>query len=83
VVVHQQTMARYASAIEFVAEKTGGKNVGNLERLATAIWVTHTDDERAKRIHLLKPHVSVEAAHLHEIEREAQGLGATSSPGVG
>lgn len=80
---HKQTLAKYGEAIEFVARKTGGKNVGELERLATALWVTRrekkfsTDEERAERIHQLKPHVSVEAAlgalmQLHEIERGAQ-----------
>jgi hypothetical protein len=90
---HQRTLAKYGEAIEFVARKTGGKNVGELERLATALWVTRrekqfgTDEERAERIHQLKPHVSVEAAlgalmQLHEIEREAQCLDTFRSPGV-
>lgn len=65
-----KTLGKYAPAIENVAEAIGPQTVGELERLATALYVTqrekkHHDgsvESRAKRVNWLKPHVSVEAA---------------------
>jgi uncharacterized protein YwgA len=54
---------KYASEIDFVASGLGNKNVAELERLATAIYVTKDEqtpeDRRAARINELKPHVSL------------------------
>lgn len=54
---------KYAAEIDFVASRLGNKNVAELERLATAIYVTkdeHTpQDRRAARINEVKPHVSL------------------------
>ena len=54
--------------VKFVADKLGGKNVTELERLATALFVTreinidNSIESRAQCIHKLKPHVSLDEA---------------------
>ncbi len=65
-----KTLTKYAPAIQNVAEAIGEQTVGELERLATALYVTkratdqHTGSvkSRAKCLNRLKPHVLVEAA---------------------
>ena len=62
-----RTMERYTPSIEFVATRLGRKTVTELERLATALYVTlghesASPDERAEMAHSLKKHVSVEDA---------------------
>jgi len=58
------TLARYTRPLEFVARAFGAKGVTELEKLATALYVTREIGEsagaaeRAKRLHALKPHVS-------------------------
>jgi hypothetical protein len=61
------TLARYGPAIRFVAERLGPKNVSDLERLATALYVSlrkpqATAEEQAEEITQLKPHVSLDDA---------------------
>ena|SRR5579862_3065079 len=54
---------KYAAELDFVASRLGNKNVAELERLATAIYVTKDEqaqpDRRAARINELKQHVSL------------------------
>jgi hypothetical protein len=54
---------RYRDQIEFVAQKLGSHKVADLEKLATALYVTRetpgTVKKRAARISELKPHISV------------------------
>ena len=65
-----------------------GKNVGELERVATAMYVTREADtktgsqERAARIHELKPHVSIEQAleAVIEFDRIKRDVGAYETP---
>jgi hypothetical protein len=62
-----KTRKRYESAISVVANKLGKKNVAELERLATALFVQlqqpkGSPKELSAEIHRLKPHVSVEQA---------------------
>lgn len=65
-----KTLAKYNDAIENVADTIGERTVGELERLATAFYVTNREtkqhdgsvDSRAECLHKLKPHVSVQAA---------------------
>lgn len=62
-----KTLKRYRPQIDFVAERFGSKGVGELERLATALWVQahhadEGDEQQAVRLHEIKPHVSLEQA---------------------
>jgi hypothetical protein len=56
----------YGAQIEFVARKLAPHRVADLEKLATALYVTNesrrTPRERAARICELKPHISVAEA---------------------
>lgn len=64
----QKTIAQYRQQVKAVAEKLGDKRVTDLERLATALYVTQEDhrdssvETRARRINELKPHVGVQEA---------------------
>lgn len=59
-----RTLTKHAALIEFVADKLGAKQVVELERLATAFFVSQelgsesTEDACARRINKLKPHIS-------------------------
>ena len=58
-----RTLKRYSKSLEFVGSELGGKKVSELERLATALYVTREnssslESERARALTLLKPHVS-------------------------
>lgn len=65
---YPKTLKRYADQISFVADKLGNMGVADLERLATALYVTLNRDRqsgrRAEQISLLKPHISLEEADL-------------------
>ncbi|BBO89777.1 hypothetical protein [Desulfosarcina ovata] len=68
-----KTIARYGKQIGFLSDKLGGKGVVDLERLATAYYVTlkTPDDgpeERAKAIVKLKPHISLDSAKQAVLE---------------
>lgn len=52
----------YQSQIQFVAQQLGSRNVANLERVATALYVTkegYEGSSRVGRLVSLKPHVDV------------------------
>lgn len=79
------TRRKHRAKINFVAEWFGSKGVAELERLGTAFYVTRDEsagkgvDERADKIHELKPHVSLEEAkkaiqEVDEKDEEAQSL---------
>jgi uncharacterized protein YwgA len=81
-------MQQYAKEIDFVAERLGSKGVVDLEKLATALYVTEklgenaTAEQRAKQIHVYKPHVSeseaLEAVNEYDqIARDGRALFAT------
>jgi hypothetical protein len=63
-----KTLRRYDRHLEFVAENFGGLGVGELERLATALWVRKRElpdvdiASQAARISQHKPHVPEEQA---------------------
>ncbi|MFI4991989.1 MAG: hypothetical protein ACHQHO_13900, partial [Solirubrobacterales bacterium] len=62
-----QTMNRYAPALDWIATRVGKRGVLELERLATALWVTRTSPgaavgQRAQALIAIKPHVSLEDA---------------------
>lgn len=60
-----KTRKAYANCVDWVAGSLGGKGAAELERLATALFVTleqqrqRSFEDRAQRIHKLKPHVSM------------------------
>jgi uncharacterized protein YwgA len=66
--VFKITSDRFREPIQFVASAVGNKGVVELERLGTALYVTLEDlsrrsvEDRAARLHELKPHVSVTEA---------------------
>jgi hypothetical protein len=80
----RESVAQYASKLDWISGELAGKNVGELERLATALWVTRTNPEatsesRAQMLTEIKPHVSREDAlnSVHEMDElleEAQSL---------
>lgn len=65
---YSKTIADYKKGVNFVAQKLANKNVGELERIATAMYVSQENNSkkdqqyRAARINKLKPHVSMELA---------------------
>jgi hypothetical protein len=72
-----RTMERYGHSLDWVAAQTGPRNVLELERLATALWITRQNAEadieaRAGELTRIKPHVSHDAALL--AVREIDGL---------
>ena len=80
-----KTIGQYKNRIDFIAKRIGAKGVAQLERLATALYVTSESelgavDERAKRIHELKPHVSLADARIavNEIDVMKQEAAAIS-----
>jgi hypothetical protein len=64
----QRTMERYGPYLDWITERLGNRDVVDLERLATALWVTQEMGDgagvqtRAEEVNTLKPHVSVAAA---------------------
>lgn len=82
-----KTITRYAKKITFLGHWLGNKGVAELEKLATALYVTTElnieEEHRAEKIHALKPHVSLEEARiaLHELDMQmdaAKGLVAAA-----
>lgn len=59
---------RYEESLEWIAETLGGRDVMELERLATSMWMTRKQGgsvrERAEAVVEVKPHISIEAAML-------------------
>jgi catechol 2,3-dioxygenase-like lactoylglutathione lyase family enzyme len=83
---HPTTLARNEAKIRFVAEKLDARGVVDLERLATALYVTLDRpnaevEARAHALRLLKPHIPEPAAvgavsEVDQIRAEAQALAA-------
>lgn len=62
-----KTRAEHRRAFEFVAENFARKNVMELERMATALWVMNSSPDeprkaQAIKVHQLKPHIPLDAA---------------------
>lgn len=71
-----KTMSHYGESLDWIADILGTRGVGDLERLATAMWMTrkHPDSSvhsRAERLARVKPHISLEdaAESIEEIDR--------------
>ena len=66
--ISSNTLAKYDGRIEFVAKRLGAKGVTELEKLATAFYVTQragagaSVDKRSSQLTELKPHVTPESA---------------------
>jgi hypothetical protein len=66
--IYPKTVNEYEKSISFVAGKLGSKGVADLERLATALYVTKRErvgvsvQARAEKLSELKPHVGLEEA---------------------
>jgi arsenate reductase-like glutaredoxin family protein len=73
----KDTVGENAPKIRFVAEKLATKNVAELERIATAVYVSinaleRSAEKRASELNRLKPHINLAAAF--EAIREADQL---------
>jgi hypothetical protein len=72
-----KTMERYGASLDWIADNVGDRGVLDLERLATALWVTRelgegaSVDTRAHAVVDLKPHVKLDvaAAAVEEIDK--------------
>jgi uncharacterized protein YwgA len=81
-----RTQWRYRQALDLVAEQVAPKNVLELERLATALWITrHQPDAdpetRAAQMTIIKPHVNRDAAvaavdEIDDLLEQARALAA-------
>lgn len=88
-----KTVSKYERHIDLVAEHLGSENVAGLEKLATALYITLEGNlgsvgARAKRIHSLKLHVSLDEASkavqtVDAIARAARGLLSCEASSVG
>lgn len=71
-----KTMRQYGPSLDWIAERLGDRGVFDLERLATAMWVTrHAADDasvpdRAAELNGIKPHVRKDEAEaaIEEID---------------
>jgi uncharacterized protein YwgA len=71
----QNELNRFAPKIDRVASLFGPKNVADLERIATAIFVTlkspsDSAEVRATELNRLKPHIAIPAALLAVVEAD-------------
>jgi hypothetical protein len=80
-----KTMERFGPSIDWIAAQTGQRNVLELERLATALWITRNtdqtdDDARAQELTHIKPHVTRESAltAIREIDELLTSAGAVA-----
>jgi uncharacterized protein YwgA len=71
-----KTMRRYGDGLDWIADTVGSRGVMDLERLATALWMTRQDPKGTVRMRTdalvrVKPHISVEAAieSIEEIDQ--------------
>jgi hypothetical protein len=67
--LYPRTLQKHSKEIRFVADNLGNQNVSELEKLATALFITLQDEsrsvgDRASEIHILKPHVDLHDAKL-------------------
>lgn len=80
----RKTLADYNPRVDFVADQLGAKGVSELERLATALWVTRNHAsmpvaDRAVGVTNLKPHIEISEAEaairtVDTMRRESRDL---------
>ncbi|HWP96136.1 MAG TPA: hypothetical protein VN426_04740 [Syntrophomonadaceae bacterium] len=73
---YPKTAAAYQKQMEYITRHFAGLGVAELERLATALYVTEKEghvsvEERAKKINEIKPHIPIDIAEaaIHEVEK--------------
>jgi uncharacterized protein YwgA len=81
-----KTLARYREQIDFVSTELGEKNVSELERLGTALFITleegpTSQESRARRLIEIKPHIGFDEAYaavrqLDSIVERSRGVAA-------
>ena len=79
-----KTLNRYAKHLEYVAEALDGKGVADLERLATALYVSRdikngNEEFRAGQLCELKPHITLDSAtdaikQIDEMRKDVKNL---------
>ncbi|HLZ11038.1 MAG TPA: hypothetical protein VKP58_00500 [Candidatus Acidoferrum sp.] len=62
---YSRTLEKYKRQLNFVSDQLGKQNVSELEKLATALYIrieasSKSENQRAKYLHSLKPHVSLD-----------------------
>jgi hypothetical protein len=62
---YPKTLRKYQKQLNFVSDQLGKQNVFELEKLATALYIwkeksSKSENQRAKYLHILKPHVSLD-----------------------
>ncbi len=83
---YPRTRKQFRHQAEFIAARLGKKNVKELERLATALFVTRNElpraslEARASRVNELKPHFTLDEARA--AVAEVDGLIANAEPFV-
>lgn len=84
---YPKTLRKYVDKINFIAEKIGILGVADLERLATALYVTFNENleekSREDKIIELKPHIKIDEAReavrdIDAIRKEAAEKGLSS-----
>ena len=80
-----KTLAQHQASIEFVASELAGMNVAELERIATAFYISERSDgepveDMAEELVELKPHISIEGAiqafeDVDRLKERAQSYG--------
>jgi hypothetical protein len=66
---YSKTLQKYEKRLNFVCDQLGKQNVSELEKLATALYIrleasSKSETQRAKYLHSLKPHVSLDDSLL-------------------
>ncbi|HEV2297978.1 MAG TPA: hypothetical protein VGR72_05630 [Candidatus Acidoferrales bacterium] len=66
---YSKTLQKYEKRLNFVSDQLGKQNVSELEKLATALYIwlegsSKSETQRAKYLHSLKPHVSLDDSLL-------------------
>ncbi len=80
-----KTMDRFGASLDWIADRVGDRGVLDLERLATALWVTRKlgegspVDDRALALVQLKPHVKLDVAAT-AVEEIDELIAAALSP---
>ena len=84
---YPKTLSKYEDCIEFVAQQLKDRDVIELERLATALYVKEvlgenaSKEERAEKLTMLKPHIPKENARtaVEEVDQITEAANSSSS----